>query len=81
MSKKIKDWFMTDFMKGFTIFHLVGFVLMVLGGNFGQQQSHAGFNYTLPQLAGFLTFFWKVIEKVAVVFSNVLGMKIADRVK
>lgn len=68
-------------MKGFTIFHLVGIILMVLGGPFGAEQKQAGFTFTLIQFAGFLTFFWRIFEKMAAVIANVLGMRIGDKIK
>lgn len=77
--KKLNEWFLTYFMKGFTVFHLIGVILMVLGGSFGEQQKQAGFSFTLIQFAGFLTFFWRIFEKVAAVLANVLGMRITEK--
>lgn len=78
--KKLNEWFLTYFMKGFTVFHLTGIILMVLGGSFGEQQKQAGFSFTLIQFAGFLTFFWRIFEKVAAVLANVLGMRISEKI-
>lgn len=79
--KKLNEWFLTYFMKGFTVFHLVGIILMVLGGPFGAEQKQAGFTFTLIQFAGFLTFFWRIFEKIAAILAQLLGMKIADKLK
>jgi len=49
------------FFKGFTAFHLVGFLMMFYGGRIGDKGGFNGqgfgFTLTLTELAGFLTYF------------------------
>lgn len=49
------------FFKGFTAFHLVGFLMLFFGGRIGDKGGFNGqgfgFTLTLTELAGFLTYF------------------------
>jgi hypothetical protein len=79
MKKKIEEWFLSSFMRGFTIFHLVGIVLMVAGGSFGSNFTWHENAATLPQIAGFLTFFWEVFKTVAKTIGEFLGNALAKK--
>lgn len=49
------------FFKGFTAFHLVGFLMLFFGGRIGDKGGFNGqgfvFSLTLTELAGFFTYF------------------------
>jgi hypothetical protein len=59
-SDKLTEW-LDRFFKGFTAFHLVGFLMMFFGGRIGDKGGFNGqgfgFTLTLTELAGFLTYF------------------------
>lgn len=62
MGKKSKFWDWFDrFMHGVTFFHIAGLALMLLGGKWGDKGQYSGFGFTftvtLPEIAGFITFF------------------------
>jgi hypothetical protein len=67
MGKKSKfwDWF-ENFMNGVTFFHIAGLALMLLGGHWGEKGQYSGFGFTftvtLPEIAGFLTFFRELVK-------------------
>ena len=54
------------FFKGFTAFHLVGFLMMFFGGRIGERGGYSGYGFafslTLAELAGFVTFFIPLIK-------------------
>ncbi len=54
------------FFKGFTAFHLVGFLMMFYGGRIGERGGYSGYGFsfslTLAELAGFVTFFIPLIK-------------------
>ena len=55
------DWFVNRFMLGVTFFHIAGLALLLGGGQWGDKGTfNAGgfhFTVTLPEIAGFVTFF------------------------
>lgn len=62
---KLTEW-LDRFFKGFTAFHLVGFLMMFFGGRIGEKGGFTGqgfaFTLTLTELAGFVTFFIPLIK-------------------
>lgn len=67
MAKKSRlwDWF-ERFMHGVTFFHIAGLALMLLGGHWGEKGQYSGFGFTfsvtLPEIAGFITFFRELVK-------------------
>ena len=63
---KVWEWFVTRFMRGVTFFHIAGLALMLLGGHWGDKGSYDGFGFkfvvTLPEIAGFVTFFRELVK-------------------
>lgn len=73
MPEKKESWFNDHFMRGFTVFHLIGITLMLGGGLVGKQGTVGGkdifgtgfelaFTITFTQVAGGAVFVYELVK-------------------